>query len=696
MTISTTNNRNDYTGNGVADTFAYGFKILSSSEIKAVQSDLDGVPTDLTGFTVTGVGNASGGNIILTAPLTDGYHLTIVRDTTNSQTLDIRNTGAVFRDTIEDALDRRTMVSLQQQEEIDRSIKIPVTDPPGINLTLPSAAERALKTSAWDADGNVIAGIAPTGGIVSSAMVPVVQASTLALAREEMGVSGVPVSITDSPYNAVGDDSTDNTTAIQLCFDENLDVFIPEGIFKISGEGLQMRSGSRITGAGRNSVIKKTTDTDPYILYATSKTNVVVRDLNLDGNRSTAADYTNSKFGLYLNSCTNCRVDNVLVQKTLSDGIVVENGNGNIIIGCDVNNNNKQGIYLSGAEDCVVAGNACHANGSNSTGGGIAIACAWNCTVTGNTCYDNVQSDIIISRGSRHCVVTGNTNGGHLSGQAALGIYVLGEPMGGTLHGVDFGDGSLYYGASDCIISNNTGTKEMRLELLTDSIVSGNQQKTGGATYAIWLTGCTRVTLEGNRIDGYNTNGIVLSSTAKNSTVQTTDCVVRGNEVYQSGGVASAALSKSGTGNIYEINTLNSQPLESGGSWTPALSSNGTAPSITYTDQQGSYAVVGDLVFVRLRVTVNVVSSAGTGTLTITGFPFQSLIKEQAMLSVGRLQNMQNSVTLTSMAASVDSSTSIIYYNPTPTGASSAIQAADALKTAFSFTASGVYRIGAA
>jgi hypothetical protein len=61
----------------------------------------------------------------------------------------------MYEEAVEDSLDGMTMHDLQQQDEIDRSIKIPATEnPSNFNLTLPSAAERALTTFGFDANGN--------------------------------------------------------------------------------------------------------------------------------------------------------------------------------------------------------------------------------------------------------------------------------------------------------------------------------------------------------------------------------------------------------------------------------------------------------------------------------------------------------------------------------------------------------------
>ena len=60
MTISSTTDRNDYTGNASTGTYAYGYKIFANTDLVATVRDTDGVETTLTlttHYTVTGVGN---------------------------------------------------------------------------------------------------------------------------------------------------------------------------------------------------------------------------------------------------------------------------------------------------------------------------------------------------------------------------------------------------------------------------------------------------------------------------------------------------------------------------------------------------------------------------------------------------------------------------------------------------------------
>jgi hypothetical protein len=146
MTIASENQRNDYTGNGATSVYSYTFKILNNSDLKVTQRDTDNVETELvlsTDYTITGVGDAGGGSITLTAGnLTTDYHLTIRLDATLKQETDIRNQGTFYPEGHEDAFDHQVNISKTQQAQLDRAIKIPATYPDmSVDLPAPIAGK---------------------------------------------------------------------------------------------------------------------------------------------------------------------------------------------------------------------------------------------------------------------------------------------------------------------------------------------------------------------------------------------------------------------------------------------------------------------------------------------------------------------------------------------------------------------------
>lgn len=157
MTISSTVNRDDYVGSGSTDTYSYTFRIVNEAHLQVTQRDTDDVETTLTlnvDYTVTGVGSASGGTIVLTAGnLTLNYELTIRRVVPLKQETDIRNQGDFYPENHEDAFDYLMMCLQQIQDEVDRSVRLAETDG-SVSVQLPVA--EALKLVRFNAAGNAL------------------------------------------------------------------------------------------------------------------------------------------------------------------------------------------------------------------------------------------------------------------------------------------------------------------------------------------------------------------------------------------------------------------------------------------------------------------------------------------------------------------------------------------------------------
>jgi hypothetical protein len=131
MTVASSTNRVDYTGNGSTTVFSFTFRIFAASDLVVTKADADGVETVLTlntDYTVTGVGSYSGGTVTISPALSSDYSLTIQRVLPLTQETDLRNQGQFFAETHEDVFDRMSMINQQLQEQLDRAAKLPVTN----------------------------------------------------------------------------------------------------------------------------------------------------------------------------------------------------------------------------------------------------------------------------------------------------------------------------------------------------------------------------------------------------------------------------------------------------------------------------------------------------------------------------------------------------------------------------------------
>lgn len=168
MTISSTYEPDRYVSAG-GTTFAYTFKIFDEGDIRAVVTDTNGVDTEPS-FTVTGVGNNAGGNVVFASAVTSGYTVTLLRDEPLTQEIDYVEGDDFPAAAHEEGLDRSAIRDQYLQEQINRSVKTPenssatlsIKDPTGNGskyLSLNSGAtEIEYSTVVGTLDGVTISG----------------------------------------------------------------------------------------------------------------------------------------------------------------------------------------------------------------------------------------------------------------------------------------------------------------------------------------------------------------------------------------------------------------------------------------------------------------------------------------------------------------------------------------------------------
>lgn len=204
-TINSAANKAIVLGNGSTTQFTFSFVGDQPGYISVTFTDASGNQTVLTqgpGATqyqlvlnpavspgLWGIGgtvtyNPSG------TPIASGTTLTIVRTLPFVQNISLLNLASLsaLSSSAETGLDQLEMQIQQVAENVNRVVAGPLSDPPGLNYTLPPAAQRANTGLAFDGSGNVIAGVIPASGIISSAMQPVVSAASLAAGRAAFGL----------------------------------------------------------------------------------------------------------------------------------------------------------------------------------------------------------------------------------------------------------------------------------------------------------------------------------------------------------------------------------------------------------------------------------------------------------------------------------------------------------------------------
>jgi hypothetical protein len=304
MTVSSTTARVSYSGNGTTTVFPVPFYFLASSDLLVVLRSSAGIETQQvlsTNYTVTGAGVLSGGSVTMTVAPPSGTSLTILRNVALTQTTDFLPNDRLPAESLEQTVDKLTMIVQQLDDSSDRSIKFPITDSPSISAVLPSSSSRAGKFLKFSSTGSPTAEAVPT----------------------------FAVSVTD--FGATGDGTTDDTAAIQTAVNTAYMLFFPAGTYKVTSP-ITLRSNNHLFGEGASSVISYTgTATSQGALYANSGSastyveNLVVRDLKVLGD-VVASGFSEFVHLISFHGVRNCLIDNCEVVGFRGDGIIFGSG----------------------------------------------------------------------------------------------------------------------------------------------------------------------------------------------------------------------------------------------------------------------------------------------------------------------------------------------------------------------------------
>lgn len=197
MTVQTQTQKVTANGNDSATVFSFSpVVIFDTDELVVTKVDANGDETLLSegsSSTTYSVAAASGsypsstgvtGSITYPAsggtPLATGESIVMKRVLTLEQQTDLNNQGGYFPDVLEAQLDKLVMIDLQQEEEIDRALRVPVSDAlSGSGLEIPNVDDRKGNFLAFHATtGAPIAATGVSNVAVSAAMDPVVTAAS--------------------------------------------------------------------------------------------------------------------------------------------------------------------------------------------------------------------------------------------------------------------------------------------------------------------------------------------------------------------------------------------------------------------------------------------------------------------------------------------------------------------------------------
>ena len=164
MTIASTAIRADYTASGIAGPYTFPFCLFNILDLQVITTDLSGVDDILTygsDYTAVGIKAANdfteGGTVTFASAVTSGYHIALISNVDGTQPASIKNNTDYYAYLHENEFDRLAIADLQNFEALQRAILAPKSEPDSATLTLPSAANRALKLLGFDANGDLAA-----------------------------------------------------------------------------------------------------------------------------------------------------------------------------------------------------------------------------------------------------------------------------------------------------------------------------------------------------------------------------------------------------------------------------------------------------------------------------------------------------------------------------------------------------------
>lgn len=235
MTVSTTESRIGYNGNGATTAFAFPYRFLANADlvVTLVRADTTQVVQTLnTDYTVTGAGDDAGGTVTMVVPPATGQQLVIVRDVPLTQETDYISGDPFPAESHETALDKLTMISQRLNNLISRSIRLSDADLLVSSTILPSPIANA--TLVWNATGTAIVNGVGSGEFVGlSPYMEVVLGSVDATeARANLGALGTTGAESVAGVKTFSSSPVlpgNASTALQAVPKQQLDALLPAG-----------------------------------------------------------------------------------------------------------------------------------------------------------------------------------------------------------------------------------------------------------------------------------------------------------------------------------------------------------------------------------------------------------------------------------------------------------------------------------
>jgi hypothetical protein len=179
MTVESTDRKQSFAGGIATLDFTFRALVDSPEDIKVLKTLIStGVDTELTyttEYTVSIAADGVGGTVTVSPTVSTLYTQTVYRATTNKQESDYDDYNQFPANTLENDLDKRTLISQETDETLDRTIRLPISSSADATMPAP-VADTYL---GWNAAGDGLENkVLPDPSVLVKASQSVAEAGT--------------------------------------------------------------------------------------------------------------------------------------------------------------------------------------------------------------------------------------------------------------------------------------------------------------------------------------------------------------------------------------------------------------------------------------------------------------------------------------------------------------------------------------